>query len=156
MIYLKLFDSYDQYYKDRDEYFDGYLKKLNGDLKKSKERQEEYKKNDHLYYTLLDGDEKGEELLKTVIDLTDGDISRILGKFTSKYIPSVDKWTDEYNTDVIYITAHREKNTLIEIWRLPDEWYLVKVGDYKKRGYIFEKCDQIEGLEYLLNKMLLK
>jgi hypothetical protein len=152
MIYLKLFenfDDWDKWHKDRNEYFDDYLDKLNSNIRKQQELEERERELDHLYYRLLDNHEDPDEILKTAIDITETDIQKITKVASSVYKVSIEQ------NEVKYVKLVRNRYCIIKIWRLIDEWYLIKVGGFKEgSGYIYEMCDQIEGLEYLLNKMI--
>jgi len=91
-------------------------------------------------------------LFKTCLELKDPEIENIKKMFPKVYslkmIGSRSALTNER-----CLEANREK-TILRIWKLEDEYFLVALGDM--RAMIYFKCDQWEGLEYFLNKTLIK
>lgn len=140
---------------NRDRYWDKYLKKLNTEINKPKENHDDY-------YKLIDNSDwdeyeiKLEELLQMALEFTEDESTDI-----RKVVPKVYSLTfieRPRNKQCIEIIRSEKKrgSCLIRIWKLPDEWFLVSLGDIDERGTIYFKCDQFEGLQYFLNKTLLK
>lgn len=139
-------------YSERDDYWKGYLSKLKNDQDELGKELEE----DPNYFTLVDGDEVA-ELFERLIDFEKDEVAKIKGLFTNKYFIEEGKWK-RYNSDniVTFIEAIRPKFCKIRIWKLEDEWYIVSTSDADGKGQVFDKCDQFDGLERLLNKTLVK
>ncbi len=162
MRHLKLFESVDRLYKDkygrmkmypdkeRDSYWDEYLKDLNREINKPKENTDDY-------YKLIDNSDyddyeiKLKTLFETALELEEDEIENIKKMFPKIY--SVKMSNLSRLTNSRYLEATRE-TTILRIWKLEDEWFLVALGDI--RAMIYFKCDQWEGLEYFLNKTLIK
>jgi len=103
--------------------------------------------------------------LQKAIDVTDEDLKVVtscLDKKEVKYEIKTDwHWMLRYNDTEFagrfrptgrnnkYIIAKR-KGFEYKIFRLEDEWYLVQMSDIHVNLYFL--CDQIEGVQYFLNK----
>ncbi len=147
-------DEYHSLYdieKNREEYWNGYLKKLKAD---QGELQKEMEEDPH-YFTMISQDEV-DELYDNLISFKDDEIERIKELFSDKYLVYKKTWK-KYDSDnaEIFIEAIRP-NCIIRIWKLEDEWYIVSTSDANDRGRVNDKCDQFDGLKRLLNKILVK
>ena len=150
MRYLKIFESF-----NRDKYWDDYLDKLNSDIKKSKEESE---KDYSEYYRMIDDDELKELIFKR-IDFEKKEIEKITSLFPDSYEINVSQWqnlvednTPEYRYHVTnYIRAFKKIQGEIYIFKLPDEYYLVGIGDEQVK--IYDLCDQFDGLKLLIRKV---
>lgn len=159
-------DKYLKEQNERDNYFNDYL-----DSNSKRMREED--KNVDDYYKLISYD----DACKLIFGLKDFEVSDSHPRedkrihFTKNEINSIKSiLEDKYKISVeIYkhfnrasnsdntnqtITASRPKvgKELFryDIWKLEDEWYIVKMGDIATS--IYYQCDQFEGLLKLLNK----
>lgn len=145
MKYLKAFEN--------DNWKDEYLSNLNNNLKKSREESDI---DNSAYYKPISHDLASDTLDKSV-SISNTDIERIKPLFSKLYIVKVDNWvsytSDWSKFEVRYLEARRE-STIIRIWEIEDEYYLVQIGDANSNVHFI--CDQIEGLIKLLEKTLVK
>ena len=149
---------------DRDDY-DYYLDKLNSNSKRMREED----KNVDDYYKLISYDDacelifgiKDSELSESQpredkrIHFTKSEINSIKSILEDKYKISVETNLLIYKHQTITASRPKVDKELFgyDIWKLEDEWYIVRMGDAAK---IYYQCDQFEGLLKLLNRTKVK
>lgn len=136
--------------EERDKYFNNYLANLNNNLKKSREEinhQEDY-------YKLISYNDANkligfEDSVDNRTYFTQREIESIESILKSTYKIELYK-NNRYHTIVALRPKIGKELFRYEIWKLEDEWYIVKMGDIY--ASIYYQCDQFEGLLKLLNK----
>lgn len=160
----KYIDKFGKFGRDNDRYKDMYLNKINSENK----RKRDLLKDAPNYYVLITNKDNVLDLFNSKIDLPYNEFIKIKSFFPSyyrityidydrKYCPTnADEngfysYTHDTTKSVKilhkYKMAGKKMCTTMFIWKCPDDYYLFALGDEK--AFIFDKCDQIEGIEYL-------
>lgn len=161
-------DEYQSFYdinKDRDKYWDGYLKKLKKDQDELKKELEENPN----YFKMISQDDAIELKKNKLYYFEANEVEEIKKLFSDKYQLSffiIDggiwkeskqgKFINMEKVPISLIEATRLNSCIIRIWKLEDEWYLVSTSDADDKGSVYDKCDQFDGLKRLLNQILVK
>lgn len=159
MKYIRKFESkltysYDKF-QEREKNLKDQLDTLNNKLKKNREKTE----NSDDYYKLISSDDVNrliglKDFEDNRIDFSGNEIDLIKSALDDKYkVYVTNKHHFSYKTyQTINVSRPKLGKELFkyEIWKLEDEWYIVKMGDI--HASIYYQCDQFEGLLKLLNK----
>jgi hypothetical protein len=105
------------------------------------------------YFKLIENEDL-DNLFSRLVSIENGEFEKIQKLFSDKYTVREEKCK---NGGIFsFIKACRIKFSILRIWKLEDDWYLVSISDSDDNGRIFFKCDQFDGLENFLKTTLVK